>query len=209
MNNKLHQWIVDHDDHLSFTVVYIASAVLLSVFMNLFWVACLMLLHLALEIWRHKVLQTRYPLAQAIWCVKLDIALVLFALVVALYSDMIFGVLGIGQAARAARAVAGVEMLSRFTIIERMIKVFFLTVDDMGRITKLLIHSIRRKKAVKLEIPLHLQEHAEEMQQGITTGDVLSLAFGGVSVCLIIASAFILPEGLADTARIILTELTP
>lgn len=207
---KLRQWIVDHDDRLSFILCYVGGAVFLSVFLNLFWVACLMLSHLALEVWRHKVLEEDYPLLKALWCVKLDISLVLFALVVALYSDMIFGLLGIGQAARAARAVAGIEMLSRITVIERMIKVFFLTVDDMTRVTNLVIKGLRRRKAVALDGPkLHLEEHADTLDSGITKGDIFALSFGGLCLVLIAASAFILPEGLVDTARIILHELTP
>lgn len=207
---KIYQWVVDHDDRISFIFVYVGGAILLSVFMNLFWVACLMLLHLSLEVWRHIVLGHRYPLGQALWCVKLDISLVLFALVVALYSDMIFGLLGIGQAARAARAVAGMEMLTRITIIERGVKVLFLTIDDISRVTHMLIKSFRKKKPVILDQELHLDEHEDHLVEGaMTKGDIFALSFGVFCIALIFASAFILPEGIVDTVRIILHELSP
>lgn len=207
---KIHDWIIEHDDRMSFTLVYVTAAVMLSIFMNLFWVAALMLGHLGLEITRHKILDHRYPLLQALWDVKLDIALVLFALVVVLYSEMIFGLLGLGQATRASRAVTGVKLLTRVTIIERAVKVFFLTVDDLSRVTHLLIKSLRRKRPVILDTPLHLQEHEEHLPDGkISAGDIFALAFGAICIVLIIASAFILPNGLVESLSIIFTELHP
>lgn len=207
---KITDWIIEHDDRMSFTLIYVGTAVCLSIFMNLFWVAMLMLGHLSLEICRHRVLAHRYPVLQAVWDVKLDIALVLFALVIALYSEMVFGLLGLGQAARASRAVTGVKLLTRITILERAVKVFFLTVDDMSRITHLLIKSIRNRKAVRLDTELHLMEHEEHIPDGkIAFGDIFALGFGALCIGLIIASAFILPDGIADTAAIILNELNP
>lgn len=205
---KIVEWVVDHDDRMSFTILYVGLAVCLSIFMSLFWVASLMLCHLGLEVFRHRVLGHDYPLLQALWDVKLDISLVLFALVIALYSDMIFGFLGLAQA---TRAVAGVKLLTRVTILERAIKVFFLTVDDLSRITHVVIKSIRNRKAVQVNLDdLHLLDHEEHLPDGkITFGDLFALGFGVVCIGLIIASSFILPDGLVDTVGIILDNLSP
>lgn len=208
--NKVHKWIIDHDDQLSFVLLYVGGAVLLSVFMNLFWVAMLMLAHLILEIWRHVVMQSRLPVLQALWCVKLDISILVFALVISLYSEHIFAMLGLGQAARAGETVSrGARVLTRFSIIERGLKVFFMTVDDMGRVVHMLIRRISMKRAMKAVKKDVEEEHEGGMDDGITKGDIFSLCFGVFCIIMILVSPYTVTGSYRATFERIIQELQP
>lgn len=134
MQESFKSWIDEHDERWSFILFYVGAAILLSIYATLFWVTLLMLCHYGLEIWRHYVIKAAHPILHALWEVKLDVALILFAFVITLYSDMVMAALGIGQAARAGQAVRGAQMLTRFAVIERALRIFFLTVDDITRV---------------------------------------------------------------------------
>lgn len=143
-------WLDSHDDRWAFMVLYIGGSVLLSIFASLFWVAMLVVMHFMLELFRHRQMRPGAALAHALWHLKLDVALIFFALVLSLYGDMIFAALGLGQAARAANAVRGMQMATRFAVIERGIRVFLLTVDDLARVMRVVLRvaSGRNKAAV-------------------------------------------------------------
>jgi len=130
------QWIREHDDRLSFVVLYISGAIILSIVLNLFWVMMLMLGHFILEIFRGYLIKTERPFTHALWEVKLDIGLVLFALVVALYAEHVLALLGLGQAARVGQAARGLEVAARFGIVERALRIFVLTIDDLARLVQ-------------------------------------------------------------------------
>src|SRR5690606_19087725 len=84
-----------------------------------------------------------WPFLRALWCVKLDICLIIFSLMIALYADTIFAVLGLGQVSRAA---AGARAIARFGVIERSLKIFFMTVDDMSRVASMGIRRIKSRR---------------------------------------------------------------
>jgi hypothetical protein len=138
MTTALH-WVRDHDDRLSFVLLYIGGAIALSVWLNLFWVAMLMLGHFALEIFRGHLLKAERPIFHALWEVKLDIGLLLFALVVALYADHVLALLGLGQAARAGQAARGLQAVAKFGIVERALRILVLTMDDIARLVQAVI----------------------------------------------------------------------
>ncbi|MCQ1058888.1 hypothetical protein LRP52_16625 [Photobacterium sp. ZSDE20] len=68
-----------------------------------------------------------------LWHLKLDIVLIIFALWLSVYMDAIFGLVGLNAAAR-----AGAQVGSRFAIFEKIIRGFFLTVDDAAQVLKVL-----------------------------------------------------------------------
>lgn len=220
IKSMLNHWVTHHDSSWSFIVLYVGGAVLLSVFTNLFWVALLMFGHLLLEIWRHVVIQAKNPVLQALWHVKLDIALILFALVIALYAEMVLAALGIGQAARAGQAVRGAQMLTRFAIIERGLRIFFMTVDDMARIGHILWKIARGQKigagtadAVIEDTRTQIRDedtaHGRSGWRRLSGGDIFSLSFGAICVVLILLAPHVTGRGVAGTASFLWAELQP
>lgn len=203
-------WIRDHDDRLSFVILYIGGAIALSIWLNLFWVVMLMLGHFGLEIFRGRLLGVTRPLAHAVWEVKLDIALMLFALVVALYADHILGLLGLGQAARAGQAARGLQAATRFGIIERALRVAVLTSDDILRLVQAAIRFRGRNGGPA--IPAAARHEAETMAAtapALDTGDVLTLSFGALCLLLIALVPTLTGMPPAEVAQQILYEISP
>jgi hypothetical protein len=221
MSTPLNDWIRNHDERWSFILVYVGGAILLSVYADLFWVIMLMLVHFGLELWRHIIMKVDKTLLQALWHVKLDFALVLFALVIALYADFVLAALGIGQAARAGQAVRGAQMLTRFAIIERGLRIFFLTVDDIARVATIVWRSFKKNGASKKQTEVAM-EHARELLeeedpydhtrgpwQKLSNGDKFSLGFGAVCLLLILFAPVIMGTSAEHTWSTLASELRP
>lgn len=211
MTAALH-WVRDHDDRLSFVVLYIGSAIGLSILLNLFWVAMLMLGHFVLEIVRSGLLNAKRPILRAVWEVKLDIGLLLFALVVALYSEHVLALLGLGQAARAGQAARGLQVVAKFGIVERALRILVLTMDDLARLVQAVIKFRKRgAEATAAGAPMSAGAPAQAPAQeaGIGTGDVASLLFAGLCVMLIAAAPSLTGAAPADVGSRLLTELSP
>lgn len=123
------RWVVDHDDRLSFVVPYLILSIVLGVFVSLFWLFALILLHGAFEWIRQRRVDPRpgLVLGRIAWELKLDVALLLFALVIVVYTDVVLGLLGLSAAARAGGASA-----ARIVAWQRGIRGFLLTVDEMA-----------------------------------------------------------------------------
>lgn len=206
----MRDWVLDHDERWSFIALYVGAAVVLSVFTSLFWVAMLVVLHWGIELWRHSAAGNRQPILQALWCIKLDIALILFSLVIALYADVIMGALGLGQAARGT-AMAGGKIATRFALIERALRIFFMTVDDFARVAQLMVKSRKGKNVAAAEpFPDEALPHEAEVQaRGLSCGDIFSLGFGALCAALIVASPALIDIGPDDVLRIIGNELHP
>lgn len=210
MTAALH-WIRDHDDRLSFAVLYIGGAIALSIWLNLFWVAMLMLGHFALEILRGRLLNAERPLLHAVWEVKLDIGLLLFAIVVALYSEHVLALLGLGQAARAGQAARGLQVAAKFGIVERAMRIVVLTMDDIARLVQVAIKF--RKRNAEPEAVFSspgTRTPAEPVSpSSVGAGDVLSLAFGGACLLLILLTPSLTGTAPADVGSHLLRELSP
>lgn len=204
------EWIREHDDRLSFVVLYIGGAIALSIWLNLFWVIMLMLGHFALEIVRGYLLDARRPLAHALWEVKLDIALVLFALVVALYSEFVLGILGLGQAARAGQAARGLQAAARFGVIERTLRIVVLTSDDVLRLVQAAFR-LRGKSAAAKPAPAAVEVAAmvPDEEPAIGAGDIASLAFGALCLLLLLLAPQITDAAPDAVATQLLYEISP
>lgn len=211
--NAIKDWIINHDDRWSFVILYVGGAVLLSVFMSLFWVILLMAGNFALKVYRNYLAAKPMPLLTSLWQVKLDIGLIFFALVIGLYSDHIFGALGLSQAARAGQAVRSLQMVTRFGIIERGLKIFFLTIDDQARLVNAVVKA-RKKKKLVVDVP---PEALPEPESSLPSypwkfrgkGDIFSLSFGLVCIALLVFAPVILGKPAAETAQHILWQLKP
>lgn len=134
---SLREWVRTHDERWLFVVVYLGLAVGLSIFVSLFWLVAVAALHFGLELvrQRHYRADGRSVFLHALWEVKLDVGLVLLALTLVLYIEVVLGILGVQSAARAAAVSrAGARVGTRAAAWERNLRTFLLTVDEMVRI---------------------------------------------------------------------------
>jgi len=209
-------WIRHHDERALFVLTYITLAVTLTIFISLFWLVAVVAVHALFEVIRqsHRFDAPSQYLAEALWEVKLDIALVIFALALALYMELILGVLGLQSAARAgAAAKAG----GRFLVWERTIRAVALTIDDVfnvGRFIKPIVRMFQRDGVhpdeAKQEVP------KEDPQPMITSwvqpygwGDKLSLGLGVACLALIVLSPFLTDHSPATVIAALVAEMHP
>jgi hypothetical protein len=143
----IRNWIIEHDDRWLFVVSYIGLSVVLSIWISLFWLVAVVGIHFCLEYYRQlQFFNDKISiLAEVFWELKLDFALILFALALALYMDVILGVVGIGSAARLgllSRMGArlglrtGVRALPRFAGWQRALRGFLLSMDDVAQVLR-------------------------------------------------------------------------
>jgi hypothetical protein len=205
------QWIEEHDDRLSFVVLYISGAIVLSIVLNLFWVIMLMFGHFILEILRGYLLKVKRPFLHALWEVKLDIGLVLFALVVALYAEHVLALLGLGQAARAGQAVRGVQTAARFGIVERALRIVVLTMDDLARLVQAAIKFGRRSTEPATARPnRHVHSDVDPgLNSSPGLGDMMSLSFAALCLFLIVLTPSMTGTTSAEVGLHVLQELSP
>jgi hypothetical protein len=146
--NSLRTWIIDHDNQRLFVVFYIGLAVVLSIWISLFWLVAIVAVHFLLELTRQYYLleRRRDILAEALWELKLDLALILFALALSLYMDLLLGAVSIGLTARltalsrtsrfAQLFQSAARAGSRFAGWQRLIRGFLLSVDDLAPVAR-------------------------------------------------------------------------
>lgn len=187
----------------------------LSIFAGLFWVVLLMLAHFALELLRHSSLQNRPLIAHALWHTKLDIGLVLMALAICLYADTVFGVLGLGQAARGARVV------SRFAALKNSLRGVLLTVDDLGLFLKALFKTGKKVPAPDLAmVPKSDPAQAPSTQCKQTlpqlppwncprAGDWVSLSFAVLCLSALLLAPVLTGHNISKVFGFIFKEMLP
>jgi hypothetical protein len=135
----LYNWILNHDDSWLFIIAYIGLAVVLSIWISLFWLVAVVAVHFAFELVRQRAAHEDWVtvISQSLWELKLDFALILFALVISLYMEIVLGVVGLQGAARAGAAVA--RGGSRFAAWQRIIRGVLLSVDDAAQVARVAI----------------------------------------------------------------------
>jgi hypothetical protein len=139
-------WINNHDEKLSFTVAYVGASVILSLFVSIFWLIPIVLVHGFLEWKKAKALNVnrmRYVLLH----LKLDIALIIFSLWLSVYIEASFGLLGIGSASRVASRGATVSRIAagsrvaakggaRILAWQNAIRGVLITLDDVAQLIR-------------------------------------------------------------------------
>jgi hypothetical protein len=169
---SLRDWVRDHDESWIFVVVYLGLAVGLSVFVSLFWLVLVAGLHFLLEIFRQRFYRAdrKSVVLHALWEVKLDVGLVLLALMLVLYIEVVLGILGIQSAARAAAVGrAGARVGARAAAWERNLRTFLLTVDEMIRVGHAGVLLRRKRKEDRAK---RARVAAALMEKGDATGPV-------------------------------------
>lgn len=209
---KLRQWILSHDDRWLFIVPYIALAVILSVVLSLFWLIVVVAVHFVLEILRQRFLAELreekvhfLTLAlRSVWEIKLDIGLIIFALALALYMEIVLGVVGLGAAARGT-AMAGTRVASRFGVIQQALRAFLLSVDDLAQVARVVVK--RRKGETTAE-----EVKEDEISDGRIRpgrGDYMILSFIAICSLLIVLAPVLTDQPVEAVLAQIGEELAP
>jgi hypothetical protein len=132
MSHRLLLWVAEHDDHWLFITLYIGLALILSMTISLFWLVAVVFAHAVLEwfaLGRKGVTDQRT--GRILWHLKLDIGLVLVALWLGLYIEVLFGIAGLGAAAR-----AGTQTAARVVAWQRAIRGVLMTADEAALVVK-------------------------------------------------------------------------
>ncbi|MCC5864734.1 MAG: hypothetical protein JJU31_06445 [Wenzhouxiangella sp.] len=126
------RWLLDHDNRVTFTIIYITLALVLSMAISMFWLVAVVAAHGIIEYWSLGKQGIRdHRLGRTLWHVKLDIMLVLAALWLGLYIDLLFGVAGLSAAAR-----TGAQVSARVLAWQRAIRGVLLSVDEAALAAK-------------------------------------------------------------------------
>lgn len=183
-------------------MLYIGLAVVLSIAISLFWLVAVVAAHGVLE-WfaleRQGIRDRR--LGRVLWHLKLDIALVLFALWLGLYVEVLFGLAGLGAAAR-----AGAQATARFVAWQRAIRGVLLTVDDAAQVARAVV-ARRGGKSRKGEV--EGPDPRPPWRQSWSRGDKFSVVFGTLWAALILATPLLTEHTLASALAVMATDLHP
>ncbi len=199
---KARSWLADHDERWTFTFLYIGLAVVLSLLISLFWLVAVVAVHGLIEYWALGRQGSRdQRLARVLWHVKLDIALVLFALALAVYIDVLFGLAGLSAAAR-----TGAQATARFIAWQRAIRGVLLTVDDAALVARSMIGNATRSGADQSAI----QAPAGLPWQGRWgAGDWISVCLGAVSAGMLLAAPWLTGQEAMEVIALLASELHP
>lgn len=218
---SLREWLRDHDDQWPFVLAYLGASVLLSIFISLFWLLFVIAIHFAFECYRqsHYMGGRRSVLLHALWEVKLDIGLAALAFAVALYVDVILGLLGIQSAARVAQAA---RVGARAAAWERNLRTFLLTIDEITRISHAAYTiGLRRKRkgaapgmpgnatAATAATAVRLGPPVPAWQATWGWADRIGVSLVSVGAALILLAPFLTPHDVAGSISVIREQLRP
>jgi hypothetical protein len=212
---RIHAWILEHDDSKLFMVLYIGLAVVLSIAIGLFWLVVVVAVHFGFELIRQRNQHKNWlrVFAEAFWELKLDIALVLFAFVISLYMDIVLGAAGLGGASRLGAAAA--RSGARFAAWQRIIRGVLLTVDDAAQVVRAV--SVARKGKDKDSL-------AEDITQPETApsfslwgswrgqwgrGDWVAIVLGAVFIALLALTPLLTEHTYSSALAVLADELHP
>jgi hypothetical protein len=197
------KWVLRHDDSWLFIGCYVSLAVVLSVAISLFWLLAVVSLHFLFEWIKQSELDNRLPgiFLRSLWEIKLDISLVVLALAIGVYMDLILGAAGLSGAAR-----AGVQTGARFAGWHGVIKGIILSADDAAQLARVVL-----KKKSDGEVTV--EDNPAFAYGGWfapwSKGDWMSLSLGVISALLIVLAPVLTENSASETIAILLNELHP
>jgi hypothetical protein len=202
-------WIVAHDDSRIFLALYIGLAVVLSLWISLFWLVAVVGAHFALELVRQSHLHGKRSrvVREALWELKLDVALVLFALALSLYMETVLGLVGLQGAARLGAAS---KAAARFASWERVLRGVVLSADDAAQVARAVV--MRRSGATDGETgnaPAASAPEAPSWRQRWTAGTWIAFSLGLACAVLIAVAPWLTDHTTATAATRLLEELRP
>lgn len=196
------RWLADHDNRVTFTILYITLALVLSMAISMFWLVAVVTAHGIIEYWslgRAGIRDRR--LGRTLWHVKLDIALVLAALWLGLYIDLLFGVAGLSAAAR-----TGAQATARFVAWQRTIRGVLLTADEAALAAKAALGG--RKHGNEQAVPRYTVP-PRPWRQRWGLGDRLIVGSIGLLLALILLAPVITDHSVYEALEILAEDLHP
>lgn len=204
----IRNWIINHDDSWLFIIGYIGLAVVLSIWISLFWLVAVVAVHFLFEIVRQHTIHDSWTtiFSESLWELKLDIALVLFALVVSLYMDVVLGVAGLQGAARAGASAA--QGGARFAAWQRIIRGVLLSVDDAAQVARVAVGkgNVDEKEAETAVAPTSLWG-SWAGQWG--KGDWIAMGMGVICLLLIAIAPYLTDHSFHSAFFTLVAELHP
>lgn len=204
----LHRWIITHDDSWLFIVLYIGAAVVLSIWISLFWLVAVVAGHGVLEWIRQSHLHQRRRtiLLEVLWELKLDVGLVLLALALTLYMDVVLGVVGLQYVARLGAAA---RSSARFLAWQRAIRGVLLSVDDIAQVARAVTINRGRSEGGEATItpPVTLPWGSWQGKWG--KGDWIALSLMVLCLLLIVISPLLTYHTFGSAFTTVLAELHP
>ncbi len=216
---SLRAWIINHDESRAFIVAYIGLAVVLSAFVSLFWLVVVVGVHFVFEYirQRHLAAASGRVWRSALWELRLDLALIVFAMVIALYMEYVIGVAGLRLAPRLGRAVtAGSRGTARFAAWSRVLRAILLSLDDAAQVVRAAV--MRRSRKDAQEVPATTLEEDERdapsgqaavKQKGWGLGDWFIALFFGLSVGLLLLTPALTDHSVMSALQAMVRELHP
>jgi hypothetical protein len=205
MAEPIGRWCDDHDERNSFVFSYILLSVVLSLVAGLFWLGVLVGVHFALELYRNRSLPGRSRLAHATFGIKLDVTLVLMALALSLYADLLFAALGLRAVPRAGSAVG--RLSGRLPSLRRIVRAALLVTDEVVRIAAYYAASRGITASSHSRAPVW-RPHSPWAERW-SLGTRLVLALGTVALLLLLAAPWLTDNGVQGTLSILAHEMSP
>jgi hypothetical protein len=211
--DRLLQWIIDHDDSWLFIGSYVGLAVVLSIAISLFWLLVVVAIHGVFEWIRQSYSPYRdrwSVVARVGWELKLDVALLLLALVLAVYMDVILGAAGLGSAAR-----LGIQTGARFTGWQSILRGVLLSVDDAAHVVRAIGRSARgcikpANEDTAVPTPVSIPRRWGGWQQSRWgVGDWLAMALLAACTVLMLLSPWLSPYDSGEILAVLAEELHP
>ncbi|QOC23133.1 hypothetical protein IC757_02945 [Wenzhouxiangella sp. AB-CW3] len=199
---RARQWLVDHDNRATFTILYITLALVLSMAISMFWLAAVVAAHGIIEYWalgRNGVDDRR--LGRTLWHIKLDIALVLAALWLGLYIDLLFGIAGLSAAAR-----TGAQATARFVAWQRTIRGVLLATDEAALAAKAALGNNGKDS---VQTPQKRDIPPRPWRQRWSIGDWLTMGSIAILLVMILAAPLMTDHSVAEAIAILAEDLHP
>lgn len=171
---------------------------------SLFWLVAVVAAHAVLEwfaLGRQGITDRR--MVRILWHLKLDIGLVLVALWLGLYIDLLFGLAGLGAAAR-----AGAQTATRVVAWQRTIRGVLMTADEAALIVKAAAtrNGGKKKKADTPEAP---DPRPPWQVRPWSRGDKFALIFTLTFLVLILLTPVLTQHDLASMLQALALDLHP
>jgi hypothetical protein len=220
-SSLLLSWVIDHDEKWLFTISYIGLVVVLSIWLSLFWLVVVLAVHFAFEMVRQLYFHGRRWLVilEVVWELKLDIALVLFALALSLFMDFVMGVVGLRSVARLGAVTrVGLRSGSRFLSWERSLRAFLLSVDDLVDLSRVFIRQGSKSSNSETGVQLNGNREYENTNSASCWGswacewskaDWFSMLLGLLSLLLICMSPWLSEHTWYSVFSTLSSELKP
>jgi hypothetical protein len=231
----VHTWIIQHDDKWLFVILYVGLAVVLSIWISLFWLVFVVGIHFAFEFIRqmHQQQKLARAITEMLWEVKLDLALVIFALALSLYMEMVIEVVSVGLAARLAALSRTSRVASllqgglrggvRFAGWQQAFRGLLLSVDDLAQVARAFG---RRKTEVSEDHKSMPAEEQPKVEEQLTLddlepskwgswgvqwgkGDWISVGMAVACLLLILASPWLTDHSVGSALLVLREELQP